>query len=225
MVTKLHRRMGAMIRENVQAALPQNRAVRISAGWFSIGNILPDISWLPATHPHFFSRSAPYIFRKLFLSLEKHKSHSIDQFFISPFFSLRLGIVSHYLCDFFCAAHQGDGINGAKRHLNYEHEMRDFFKEHRAEIESLCRFMPEPVELPGEQAEAMFPDTLFSLFQEWHRGYECDQRRFLQKFGESETTLLERHSAYLLDIRTAVACCTCLICSFVTPVAVRVTIE
>ncbi len=225
MVTKLHRRMGAMIRENVQAALPQNRAVRISAGWFSIGNILPDISWLPATHPHFFSRSAPYIFRKLFLSLEKHKSHSIDQFFISPFFSLRLGIVSHYLCDFFCAAHQGDGINGAKRHLNYEHEMRDFFKEHRAEIESLCRFMPEPVELPGEQAEAMSPDTLFSLFQEWHRGYECDQRRFLQNFGESETTLLERHSAYLLDIRTAVACCTCLICSFVTPVAVRVTIE
>ncbi len=225
MVTKLHRRMGAMIRENVQAALPQNRAVRISAGWFSIGNILPDISWLPATHPHFFSRSAPYIFRKLFLSLEKHKSHSIDQFFISPFFSLRLGIVSHYLCDFFCAAHQGDGINGAKRHLNYEHEMRDFFKEHRAEIESRCRFMPEPVELPGEQAEAMSPDTLFSLFQEWHRGYECDQRRFLQNFGESETTLLERHSAYLLDIRTAVACCTCLICSFVTPVAVRVTIE
>ena len=225
MVTKLHRRMGAMIRENVQAALPQNRAVRISAGWFSIGNILPDISWLPATHPHFFSRSAPYIFRKLFLSLEKHKSHSIDQFFISPFFSLRLGIVSHYLCDFFCAAHQGDGINGAKRHLNYEHEMRDFFKEHRAEIESLCRFMPEPVELPGEQTEAMSPDTLFSLFQEWHRGYECDQRRFLQNFGESETTLLERHSAYLLDIRTAVACCTCLICSFVTPVAVRVTIE
>ena len=225
MVTKLHRRMGAMIRENVQAALPQNRAVRISAGWFSIGNILPDISWLPATHPHFFSRSAPYIFRKLFLSLEKHKSHSIDQFFISPFFSLRLGIVSHYLCDFFCAAHQGDGINGAKRHLNYEHEMRDFFKEDRAEIESLCRFMPEPVELPGEQAEAMSPDTLFSLFQEWHRGYECDQRRFLQNFGESETTLLERHRAYLLDIRTAVACCTCLICSFVTPVAVRVTIE
>ena len=225
MVTKLHRRMGAMIRENVQAALPQNRAVRISAGWFSIGNILPDISWLPATHPHFFSRSAPYIFRKLFLSLEKHKSHSIDQFFISPFFSLRLGIVSHYLCDFFCAAHQGDGINGAKRHLNYEHEMRDFFKEHRAEIESLCRFMPEPVKLPGEQAEEMSPDTLFSLFQEWHRGYECDQHRFLQNFGESETTLLERHSAYLLDIRTAVACCTCLICSFVTPVAVRVTIE
>ena len=109
--------------------------------------------------------------------------------------------------------------------MNYEHEMRDFFKEHRAEIESLCRLMPEPVELPGEQAEAMSPDTLFSLFQEWHRGYECDQRRFLQNFGESETTLLERHRAYLLDIRTAVACCTCLICSFVTPVAVRVTIE
>ena len=70
MVTKLHRRMGAMIRENVQAALPQNRAVRISAGWFSIGNILPDISWLPATHPHFF-RVRRRIFSESYFSLSR----------------------------------------------------------------------------------------------------------------------------------------------------------
>lgn len=87
MVTKLHRRMGAMIRENVQAALPQNRAVRISAGWFSIGNILPDISWLPATHPHFFSRSAPYIFRKLFLSREAQESLDRSVFYFAVLFA------------------------------------------------------------------------------------------------------------------------------------------
>ncbi len=222
MVTKLHRRMGAMIRENVSAALSGDHHIRISSFWYGLGNMLPDLSWLPVTHPHFASRSFPYIYKKLVLSLTKHRRHAFDQYLISPVFSLRLGIVSHYLCDFFCAAHQGDGINGAKRHLNYEHEMRDFFYDHKSEIEALCRFEPETDAKATRPAD---PDYLFSVFAQWHAYYRDTQSSFLEGFTSSDEPIEDLAEVFVTDIRTAIACCTCVICSFVTPVAVTCRIE
>lgn len=222
MVTKLHRRMGTLIRQNVVAALSGDHHVRLSSFWYSLGNMLPDISWLPVTHPHFATRSFPYIYKKLGLSLAKHQKHDQDQYIVSPMFSLRLGIVSHYLCDFFCAAHQGDGINGAKRHLNYEHEMRDFFYEHTDEIESLCRFSPEPA---GASDAPVDSDYLFELFDVWHSYYSRAQSSFLYSFSNSESQVHDLTEVFVTDIRTAIACCTCMICSFVSPVAVTCRID
>ncbi len=214
--------MGTMIRENVVAALSGEHPVRISSFWYGLGNMLPDVSWLPITHPHFYSRSFPYIIKKLGLSLYKHQQHELDQFIVSPFFSLRLGIVSHYLCDFFCAAHQSDGINGAKRHLNYEHEMRDFFYDHKDELESLCRFSPTPLRSENEPCD---PDYLFELFENWHSYYRDTQSSFLSSFGTPEHAWEDLTDVFVTDIRTAIACCTCVICSFAVPVAVTCRID
>ena len=214
--------MGTMIRENVVAALSGEQHVRISSFWYSLGNMLPDVSWLPLTHPHFYSRSFPFIFKKLGLSLNKHRKHELDQFIVSPVFSLRLGIVSHYLCDFFCAAHQGDGINGAKHHLNYEHDMRDFFYDHKDEIKSLCRFSPPPLEVSNEPCDS---DYLFELFENWHAYYRDTQSSFLSSFGVGEHTREDLTDVFVTDIRTAIACCTCMICSFAVPVAVTCRID
>ena len=222
MVTKLHRRMGTMIRENVVAALAGEHHVRVSSFWYGLGNMLPDISWLPITHPHFASRSFPFIVKKLGLSLAKHQKHELDQLIVSPVCSLRLGIVSHYLCDFFCAAHQGDGINGAKRHLNYEHEMRDFFYEHKDEIESLCRFSPQTLDNSTEPCDS---DYLFELFEGWHSYYRDTQSSFLLDFGNKEQSAMDLTEVFVTDIRTAIACCTCVICSFAVPVAVTCRID
>src|SRR5665647_1157537 len=84
MVTKLHRHMGAMIRKNVIAFLPKEQSIRISPFWYELGNMLPDMCWLPVTHPHFEVRSVSYIRRKLDLSLNKHRRHELDQFIVSP---------------------------------------------------------------------------------------------------------------------------------------------
>lgn len=217
MVTKLHRHMGAMIRENVIAALPQDQSIRISPFWYGLGNMLPDICWLPLTHPHFAVYSAPFIRKKLTLSLRKHRRHDLDQFFVSPVFSLRLGIISHYLCDFFCVAHQGSGIDGARRHLDYEHEMRDFFYDHRSEIEALCRYQPK---MHNGHAMPATAESLHEVFQEWHDEYKLSQSMTLHDFHIVQNSSSQRTDAFVTDIRTAIACCTSLFCAFAIPVAV-----
>lgn len=208
MVTKLHRHMGALIRENVLSSLPNKGAIRISPFWYGIGNMLPDISWLPLTHPHFAIRSQPYMSEMLDTTIRKHRRQRSDALFISPIFSLRLGVVCHYLCDFFCVAHQGKGINGAKHHLDYEHEMRDFFYENRSEIEALCRFVPDHVSLIGKRAST---DVLLEEFRRWHDSYSQKQCRYIRDFLHSNHTYEDRMEAFLTDIRTAVECCTSLI--------------
>jgi len=214
--------MGAIIRQNVISALPAEQSIRISPFWFGLGNMLPDICWLPFTHPHFEARSAPFIRKKLGLSLDKHRRHDLDQFFISPVFSLRLGIVSHYMCDFFCVAHQGSGINGARRHLDYEHGMRDYFYAHKAEIEAICRFEPET---SANASAPVSPETLFALFESWHDYYRRSQSSFLKEFESFQITAVDEANAFLTDIRTATACCTCLLCAFAEPVAVLCPID
>lgn len=214
--------MGAMIRDNVIAALPRTQSIRISPFWYALGNILPDMSWLPVTHPHYAEHSAPFIRKKLSLSLLKHRRHALDQYFVSPVFSLRLGIVSHYLCDFFCVAHQGSGIDGARRHLEYEHEMRDFFYEHRSEVEALCRFQPTMADGRSMPATA---ESLHDVFETWHETYRRSQFMTLQEYDMSNHSVNQRTDAFVTDIRTAIACCTCLFCAFAAPAAVLIEIE
>jgi len=206
--------MGALIRDNVIASLPDDQNIHISSFWYALGNMLPDISWLPVTHPHFAMRSAPYIRKKLCLSLNKHRRHNLDQWIVSPIFSLRLGIVSHYLCDFFCVAHQGSGINGAKRHLNYEHAMRDFFYENRAEVEALCRFQPEDIDSVHVPATV---DSLHQVFEQRHSEYYQNQSSFIRDFEAFQVSSAAKSAAFVTDIRSAVACCTCLICAIAVP--------
>ena len=211
--------MGAMIRKNVIAALPKEQSIRISPFWYALGNMLPDMCWLPVTHPHFEARSAAFIRVKLDLSLNKHRRHDLDQLIVSPIFSLRLGIVSHYLCDFFCVAHQGRGINGAKRHLDYEHDMRDYFYEHKAEIEELCRFTPKSSDA---SAKAATSDSLVELFEIWHDKYSVSQSGFLREFNNFQISAAEQREAFITDIQTAIECCTSLFCAFAEPAPVPV---
>lgn len=200
--------MGALIRENVLSSLPDKKSIRISPFWYGFGNMLPDISWLPLTHPHFAQRSQPYMSEMLDTTIRKHAKHRSDALFVSPIFSLRLGVVCHYLCDFFCVAHQGKGINGAKHHLNYEHEMRDFFYENRNEIEALCRFVPDHFSLIDS---AVGTDALLEEFRRWHDTYAEKQYQHISDFLYSKKSSEDRVEAFLTDIRTAIACCTSLI--------------
>lgn len=211
MVTKLHRHMGALIRENVVASLPKDKSIRLSSFWYGIGNMLPDISWLPLTHPHFAVRSKPFMSEMLTTSIRKQQKQSVDSFMVSPLFSLRLGIVCHYLCDFFCVAHQGEGINGARHHLDYEHEMRDFFYENRSEIESLCRMVPNKVSFSNSPATT---DLLLEEFQRWHKNYSIAQSDFIRDFLQRENSTDDRIDAFLTDIRTAIGCCSSLMYAF-----------
>ena len=219
MVTKLHKDMGRLIRENVLSALPGNDKIHIAPIWYAVGNILPDISLLPLLHPHYAAKSVPYIYKKLMISLAKHRRHHAEQYFFSPIFSLRLGIVCHYLCDFFCVAHQGEGIDGAKRHLNYEHEMRDFYYENQETIESLCRMKPKirPMQDLGELSS----EKIIEVFSAFHAIYKSQQSEFLFSFQSIVSMPYAlRKRAYITDILAAISCCTYVLCAFSDPIAV-----
>lgn len=211
MVTKLHRHMGALIRENVLSSLPREKHIRISPFWYAVGNMLPDVSWLPLTHPHFQTKSFSFMTELLEKSLHKHKKQKINAFFISPIFSIRLGIICHYLCDFFCVAHQGEGINGARHHLDYEHSMRDFFYDHKTEIETLCRYSPQQI---TDISQPTTTDALLEEFRKWHDNYSKQQSTFIQSFLNTEKYAEDVVDAFLTDIQTAIACCTTLIYRF-----------
>ena len=83
---------------------------------FNFGLVLVDQSWLIKTHPHYMQKSLEYIHEKIeeLLSVKK----------FNAYYSMQLGIVVHYLCDFCCNSHISGSIGNISYHLKYERELQ-----------------------------------------------------------------------------------------------------
>lgn len=107
-----------------QLAFDSN-SVKIPKGFskfmFNFGLVMIDQSWHVKTHPHYMQKSFDYITKKIDeLSL-------IDQF--NGYYSMQLGIVVHYLCDFCCYAHITGSIGNVRFHLDYERKIQRYLLE------------------------------------------------------------------------------------------------
>ncbi|MFA9381262.1 MAG: zinc dependent phospholipase C family protein [Acetanaerobacterium sp.] len=68
---------------------------------FIFGNILPDFRPSFLTRPHFLQYNTAYLKREIAALLaDKHEETSFG-----CLYSMRMGVICHYLTDFFCAAH------------------------------------------------------------------------------------------------------------------------
>ena len=85
---------------------------------FNFGLVMVDQSWLITTHPHYMQKSLGYINEKIeeLLSIKK----------FNAYYSMQLGIVVHYLCDFCCNSHISGSIGNISYHLKYERELQKY---------------------------------------------------------------------------------------------------
>ena len=85
---------------------------------FNFGLVMVDQSWLVKTHPHYMQKSLEYINEKI------EELLSIKSF--NAYYSMQMGIVVHYLCDFCCNSHISGGIGNISYHLKYERELQKY---------------------------------------------------------------------------------------------------
>ena len=107
--------------------------IHINRKLFRAGNVLSDYSPLVWTHPHYFTVSWDFF--------ERYVDHvcrlGTEEDAIEPdlVLSFQMGIICHYITDFFCRAHIGSGIGRKREHLQYE----DFLDNYRNSIKGRDR--------------------------------------------------------------------------------------
>ncbi len=89
--------------------------VRLSRKRLVYGSVKPDLTSLFFRHPHFWSYSRDFLFRKI----SKLYLKRFDRYEKNKEFSEALGVVLHYIADFFTAAHNVKP-NRLREHLAYE---------------------------------------------------------------------------------------------------------
>jgi len=85
---------------------------------FYLGTIEPDISIAQFVHPHYYDKSAGYIYSKINKMKEKEGDGLIAAY--------KMGTLVHYLCDFCCYAHINGGIGVIAGHVSYEHKINKY---------------------------------------------------------------------------------------------------
>lgn len=134
----MHLKLSQIIRKAVEKELE----IKIDAFSFMYGNIKPDIIHTPISHYKDAAMESVQaeIEELSSLSFNKSKKWLIQ-------FSERLGIITHYLSDFFCYAHsqyfQGDIV----MHFLYESRQVYYFKKDQKVVSLFSPIMPTSIQL------------------------------------------------------------------------------
>jgi len=104
-----HLKMGCLIWENMS-----NKDVALKKWLYLLGNLAPDFSYSFTFKLHSYTLCGGR-FRKLLRKLIE-RSGVVE----SAWFSFHAGIMSHYVCDFFCYAHTDAFKGKVREHMRYE---------------------------------------------------------------------------------------------------------
>lgn len=106
-------------------AVEEKLKIKLDMLGFIYGNIIPDISPVLLKIPHYRNKAAEFVNSEIRALMDyKLRKHSE----CSKEFSMRLGIVMHYLCDFFCHAHTSTYQGSPFQHYMYELKLFKFGK-------------------------------------------------------------------------------------------------
>ena len=126
MFVNTHLLIGKSLVENIN----ENKSFFISDKNFIYGNIKPDISSKYVLQKHYLEESLEMIFTKVeylcTLNLD-----CISKYFSISKFSQELGVICHFLCDFFCVPHsrRWEMTHSMNKHITYEKELSIVAKE------------------------------------------------------------------------------------------------
>lgn len=127
MMMNTHKALAKILIENVE----DNKSFLISSGHFIWGNLKPDSVSKYKFKKHYIDESFDMIVKKIrFLS-----SLTLDDIFIGYSigkFNQELGVICHFLCDYFCVPHhqrwEFKSAGAMKDHVLYENDLNKFAK-------------------------------------------------------------------------------------------------
>ncbi len=122
------------------------RGVELSRVAFVYGNIAPD--YVPALYvrPH-FSWTCNHMITK-FVKLLSETPVTEDGV-IGPEYSMRLGLMCHFICDYFCFAHNSDFSGSLPQHITYERDLDEYLRRNCTQL----------LDLEGKEPVAPLPGT------------------------------------------------------------------
>lgn len=110
--------------------LKQRLNINLNRQSFIRGNVIPDYSMLGIIQPHFPKMSLGFVQKEIAALSEGY----LDSENIGVNYSLNLGIVCHYLSDFFCYAHSAVYKQFVINHVRYEKELHKYLEANRKQI-------------------------------------------------------------------------------------------
>ena len=145
----------------------EREGVLLNREQFVLGNLLPD--YLPELilAPHFTSKCQREI--GLFTGVLAAQRISAGAE-LPPDYSLRLGILCHYITDYFCFAHSREFPQNLARHSSYEQALDGYFRDHYSTEECL---LPVAANLQAVSAK----DAVQEIFR-IKRDYKAAERCF-----------------------------------------------
>ena len=108
----------------IYAAL-QKRGIYLNRTAFVYGNIAPDQTPAMWVAPH-FSKVCSRTTSEILNELSQVPVCSTGR--IGAEYSKQLGYLCHFLCDYFCFAHNEDFVGNIKQHIAYENELDTFLR-------------------------------------------------------------------------------------------------
>ena len=123
-----HHAMGHLLYEALTS-----QGIQLDRELFVVGNLLPD--YLPELilNPHFTLKCQReiHIFTEALAGQPVTRGEQLP-----PEYALRLGILCHYLTDYFTFAHTPEFRLGLKQHGAYEQQLNAYFRDHYTQEES-----------------------------------------------------------------------------------------
>jgi len=114
---RTHWNIARLCSRKIEELFPEHKMGEIKKILFCLGNIEPDLSIVQFIHPHFYEKSADYIYSEIKEMYNKDKKGLFEAY--------KLGKLVHYLCDFCCFAHCG-GMGKITSHIAYEYKINKY---------------------------------------------------------------------------------------------------
>ncbi|MDW7659051.1 MAG: zinc dependent phospholipase C family protein [Bacillota bacterium] len=139
---------------------------------FRIANVEPDQLCQSILHPHFANWSFAYIENQIALLAEERLciGDSIQKDFV-----VRLGRITHYLCDFFCQVHIGSRLLRVREHVAYEGCLNQVIQEQPRYFDRICRSASPPAAQPALSIRRLYDHCLHQYLQQ-PVGFERDMK-------------------------------------------------
>ena len=164
----MHLELSQVIRKAVEKELD----IKIDTFGFMYGNIKPDI--IPASIPHYKHAAMEFVqaeIEKLASLRFKKSKRWLKQF------SERLGIITHYLSDFFCYAHSEYFQDDIMAHFLYEFWQFYYFKRNQKVVSLYIPILPTSIQLSTNTLNTCIEDAYDgyrSIFKDNPFPYEWD---------------------------------------------------
>lgn len=154
------------------------------------GSIKPDASTIFAKYPHYINKSLDMLCERI--SILEEIASSIENIETRAF-SRELGVVSHYLADYFCRVH--NDINGIKHNENFGHILYEQKLARKTKQQELNAIREEILNRIDRELINIEKTSIKSYIVTKHRKYMCEAGKL---FLYNNT-----RKRYMLDIRYA----------------------